>query len=84
MLPIFIAEQKDNPMKLQIEWGRPIQLKDARKDGMIYASILEKSRPALREYTFLGVNGVLNSRLCTWDRLARSEEGLRITSMTYG
>jgi hypothetical protein len=42
MLPIFIAEQKDNPMKLQIEWGRPIQLKDARKDGMIYGLNLGK------------------------------------------
>jgi hypothetical protein len=29
-------------MKLQIEWGSPIQLKDARKDGMIYGLNLAK------------------------------------------
>jgi hypothetical protein len=42
MLPIFIQDRWENLMKLQIEWDRPIHLKDVRKDGMIYDLDLEK------------------------------------------
>jgi hypothetical protein len=39
-------------MKLQVEWGRPIQLKDASKDNMIYALDLSKVSAGAGIYIF--------------------------------
>lgn len=39
-------------MKLQIEWGRPIQLRDASKDNMIYGLDLSKVNVAAGIYIF--------------------------------
>ena len=39
-------------MELQIEWGRPIQLRDASKDNMIYGLDLSKVNVAAGIYIF--------------------------------
>jgi hypothetical protein len=39
-------------MKLHVEWGRPVQLKDASKDNMIYSLALEKITNGAGVYMF--------------------------------
>jgi len=39
-------------MKLHVEWGRPVQLKDASKDNMIYSVDLERIAKGAGVYIF--------------------------------
>lgn len=39
-------------MKLHVEWGRPVQLRDARKDNMIYGVDLERIGRGAGVYVF--------------------------------
>ena len=60
-------------MQLHLEWGRPIKLRDASKDNMIYSVDIERVRQA-RVSMFSAGDGVSSSKLCTWGKRATASE----------
>ena len=61
-------------MKLHVEWGRPIVLKDASRDNMIYGLDLSKVTAGSGVYIF-GRRWAHSLRHSTWARPARSAHG---------